>query len=134
MKKKHKNMKTLMEATNFLFHKSAIIMCTHFFTWQRKIYHLPKKKKSKKIEKEWKRTKNERGNDDEANEQKKTFKFNLVAERLQNASSFLYCTNSIRDYIFMYVVFVGVISYCPSLCSWKKIMKSTFNQIKSWGK
>lgn len=24
----------------FSFHKSAIIMCTHFFTWQRKIYHL----------------------------------------------------------------------------------------------
>lgn len=33
---------------SFLFHKSAIIMCTHFFTWQRKIYHSTEKKESRK--------------------------------------------------------------------------------------
>lgn len=32
---------------SFLFHKSAIIMCTHFFTWQRKIYHSTEKKEEK---------------------------------------------------------------------------------------
>lgn len=33
---------------SFLFHKSAIIMCTHFFTWQRKIYHSTEKKREQK--------------------------------------------------------------------------------------
>lgn len=48
--KQSKTWKTLMEARNFLFHKSAIIMCTHFFTWRRKIYisiyHLPNEKRT----------------------------------------------------------------------------------------